>query len=119
MVSDGTTISLSGFDADIGWFTDRPERKTGSISLELFLESWVSGNDNFANDPPNAVLTIEGEIRHPIVAELSKPRREGATVTFKIMVLSGTLPTQGGNLSIVFDGRYDCKTDEVEECEDF
>ena len=37
-------------------FTDRPNRKFASISMEDWTKSWNKGSDSFEKDPPNAVL---------------------------------------------------------------
>jgi hypothetical protein len=38
-------------------FSDRPERVTGHVTEE-FVDSWDQGDNSFASDPPNAVLSI-------------------------------------------------------------
>lgn len=119
MVSDGTTVTFSGSAPNVVWFTDRPERKAGLMPMDRFLDRWASGLAGFAGDPPNAVLTIGGQIEHPVIVELTDPVQDGDAVTYGVAVLHGTLPEVAGPVSIVFDDD-DCPPDEdEEECEDF
>jgi hypothetical protein len=37
-------------------FTDRPNRKFATISMEEWTKAWNKGSDSFEKDPPNAVL---------------------------------------------------------------
>ena len=37
-------------------FTDRPNRKFATLSMEDWTKSWNKGSDSFEKDPPNAVL---------------------------------------------------------------
>ena len=62
MVFDGETVTFSGVNPDIIWFTDRPERQSGRMTPEKFVEAWHKGADSFDSDPPNAVLTLEGQM---------------------------------------------------------
>ena len=105
LVSNGDTVIFSGVNPDIVWFTDRPERQSGSITPARFLEVWHAGADSFAGDPPNAVLTLEGHVATPVIVELSNPRLDGATMTYDISVLHGSLPAKAGATSIVFDSK--------------
>ena len=40
-------------------FSDRPDRIVKSISTLDFIGNWSTGEDNFAVDPPNAVLVVD------------------------------------------------------------
>lgn len=59
-VEFGEGASVSGslrmikIDDSIAFFSDRPNRKGGTMSLEDFLKTWSEGKDNFADVPPNA-----------------------------------------------------------------
>ena len=54
--SDGV-LTLSGVSPATLYFSDRPERVVGHMTNEQFVEGWSLGDDNFAADPPNAVLS--------------------------------------------------------------
>ena len=56
------------------FFSDRPDRVTGHISSEEFVDSWDKGPDNFASNPPNAVLSIfHTDMVSDVVVELTEP----------------------------------------------
>ena len=60
------------------FFSDRPDRVTGHVTSQEFVESWGKGKDSFASDPPNAALSIF----HPdgvsdVVVELRSPKLDG------------------------------------------
>ena len=40
------------------FFSDRPDRVTGHVTTEEFVDTWDKGPDNFASNPPNAVLSV-------------------------------------------------------------
>ena len=42
-------------------FSDRPNRIVGSENTTDFIGNWSMGANNFAVDPPNAVLVIDDE----------------------------------------------------------
>ena len=79
------------------FFSDRPDRVTGHVMSQEFVDSWDKGPDNFASDPPNAVLSIF----HPdsvsdIVVELKGPALAGSDLTYTVDILDGEMPADGG-----------------------
>src|SRR4051812_6623071 len=40
------------------YFSDRPQRVVGHIGTPQFVDIWGVGENNFAEDPPNAVLAF-------------------------------------------------------------
>ncbi len=88
---DGDTLTLDGVP-NVIYFSDRPARKAGHLSLEKFVESWNKGSDSFKADPPNAtlsVLTKEGA--ENVVLELMRVEQKSGSVVFKVAVLEGVL----------------------------
>jgi hypothetical protein len=85
-------------------FSDRPDRVTGHVPSEEFLDSWGDGEDSFADDPPNAVLSIfqEDEV-HDIVVVLSEPELDGDRMSYSVAILDGEMPTSGGPSSLFID----------------
>ncbi|GAB4188366.1 MAG: hypothetical protein Tsb0015_08250 [Simkaniaceae bacterium] len=51
---DTGTITLMDTDNHVVFFTDRPDRKAGKISMEEFLNKWSQNGNSFAENPPNA-----------------------------------------------------------------
>lgn len=81
------TIALPA--EQVTWFTDRPERRAGTMSLTSFVDSW--GAVGFRQDPPNAALDLTRARKATIVtATMVAPRirRDGALV-FRAIPLDG------------------------------
>ena len=55
-----STFRLVKVNQQTLYFTDRPKRLAGHISMADYLKEWTAraGKDNFAVDPPNATLSI-------------------------------------------------------------
>jgi hypothetical protein len=85
---DGDTFTLEGVPA-IVTFSDRPER----IALDVPLEALVEASAAFADDPPNAALSVLGDdgITN-VVLELTSATVDGTSVSFGYQVLAGDLP---------------------------
>ena len=58
-------LTLPGLAPATLFFADRPERVVGHISAGEFVAQWGEGNNNFAEDPPNAVLSFVARRRTP------------------------------------------------------
>ena len=102
---DGTTLTLSGVNPSSIIFTDRPARAAESMQTSTFVASWDKGGaKSFKSDPPNAALTsiVDGKLQTATV-ELSEPRLDGTTLTFKIRVIEGAVPPAGGTTSLFID----------------
>ncbi len=85
-------------------FSDRPDRITGHLTLQDFFDSWVVGDDSFADNPPNAVLSIftESEI-HDVVVVLQDPSLDGTQMRYNVEILDGDMPSSGGANSLFID----------------
>ena len=71
-------LTLNGVAPTTLLFSDRPDRVTGHLAAQDFFDSWAVGNDGFAENPPNAVLSIftETEIVDVVVV-LQDPTLDG------------------------------------------
>lgn len=90
------------------YFADRPERIAGHIKMADYLKEWTSkaGSDNFANDPPNATLSVyePGQPNNTVAAaEISHPKVEGSDLVYNYKIIEGSLPTGGGATSLFID----------------
>ena len=70
-------------------FTDRPNRKFATISMEEWTKAWNEGSNSFEKDPPNAVLvgTSTGGDEKQILIEIelkSAPVRVDGGYRFQI-----------------------------------
>jgi hypothetical protein len=97
-------LTLNGIAPTTLYFSDRPQRITGHIPTEEFFDSWGEGDDSFASDPPNAVLSIfaEDEI-HDVVVVLSDPALDGDQMSYSVDILDGEMPAGGGASSLFID----------------
>jgi len=97
-------LTLEGIAPTTIMFSDRPERITGHVPSEEFLDSWGEGDNSFADDPPNAVLSTytEDEI-NDVVVVLSGPALHGDQMSYSVDILDGEMPDSGGASSLFID----------------
>ncbi len=89
---DGDTLTLNGVP-NVIYFTDRPNRIAGHISVSEFVELWNKGSDSFKADPPNATLSVlKKDGAKNVVVELMSVEQKSGSVVFKVSVLEGTTP---------------------------
>jgi hypothetical protein len=68
------------------------------------VDTWDKGPDNFASNPPNAVLSVF----HPdsvsdIVVELTEPELSGSQLSYTVDILDGEMPASGGPSALFID----------------
>ncbi len=88
---DGDTLTLNGVP-NVIYFSDRPNRIAGQMSLSHFVEMWDKGVDSFKADPPNAtlsVLTKEGA--NNVVVEVMSAQQKSGSIYFKVVKLEGNV----------------------------
>ena len=105
MTYDGGKLTLHTVAPSTLFFSDRPDRVTGHVSSDEFVQTWGDGEDSFASNPPNAALSIfgDGEEIHDVVVELYEPVLAGGDLTYRVDVLDGELPASGGPSSLFID----------------
>ena len=107
LTSDGKgAISLHGLSPSTIYFADRPQREVGHLSTRRFVELWGEGDNSFALDPPNAVLSFaEPEDRTPeeVVVTIRNPSLEGDALSYDVDVLDGILPASTGPCALFID----------------
>ncbi len=99
-------MTLSGIGPATLFFADRPQRVVGHVGTPKFVGQWGDGENSFAADPPNAVLTfLEAGDATPEEATvvLRDPRQAGDALTYRVEVLEGMLPTSAGACSLFID----------------
>ncbi len=106
--ADDATIRLVGVSPQTVWFTDRPVRDAGHITMPAFMEEWTAkaGADNFAADPPNATLSVyePGQTSNSLaVITISHPRVEGNDIVYRYKLISGAVPRSGQATTIFID----------------
>ncbi len=86
------------------YFSDRPERITGYMTTAEHVQSWASGDDSFASDPPNTDLSIlHGEESLEIVVVLANPRFSDGDLIYDVKILEGELPSSAGPSALFID----------------
>jgi hypothetical protein len=106
MTSDRGTITLRGLSASTLYFADRPQREVGHILSRRFVANWAAGDNSFAANPPNAVLSFaEPGDRTPedAVVVIEDPHLDGEALTYRIKVLDGAVPAATGPCALFID----------------
>jgi hypothetical protein len=97
-------ITLEGVSASTLYFSDRPDRLTGHIPTDEFVSGWGEGPDNFAEDPPNALLSIfeQNEV-NDVVVVLTDPKLSEGNLSYAVSVTEGELAPSQGPASLFID----------------
>jgi len=96
-------LTLTGVPAVV-YFSDRPYRIAGHMSVREFVELWREGTDDYEVDPPNATLSIlEEDGAIDIVVELTNPLLIENGVTFEIEILDGDIPVSLDSSTLFID----------------
>ena len=106
LTSANGTITLKMLSPSTVYFADRPKREVGHMSSEHFVDVWDEGENSFADDPPNAVLSYldpAHDFPADTVVVLRDPRLEGGDLTYSVEVLDGTLPKEAGPVALFID----------------
>ena len=106
VVFENGRLTLNGLAPTTLYFSDRPDRIVGHITSDEFLDAWDEGEDSFADDPPNAALSVfshDGDEIHDIVVVLKAPGLKGDVITYNVEVLDGEMPASGGPSSLFID----------------
>jgi hypothetical protein len=86
------------------FFSDRPDRVTGHITSQEFVDSWDKGPDSFESNPPNAVLSIfHPDMVSDIVVELTEPEYSEGQLSYIVEILDGEMPASGGPSALFID----------------
>jgi hypothetical protein len=58
--ADNKTLRLVNVGKQTLYFSDRPVRIAGHLTMQAYLDEWKAGEgpDNFGNNPPNATLSV-------------------------------------------------------------
>jgi hypothetical protein len=90
------------------YFSDRPQRIAGHLTMTDYLKEWTSaaGKDNFGADPPNAALSVyePGQADNTlVVVKITNPVVDGADLIYSYKIIKGTMPARGGATSLFID----------------
>ena len=106
--ADNNTLRLVNVSPQAIYFSDRPKRVAGHLTMPAFLEEWTAaaGPNNFAKNPPNATLSVyePGQSTNALaVVTISQPVVEGKDIVYRYKLIDGKVPTTGGATSLFID----------------
>jgi hypothetical protein len=102
----GQKLTLTGVTPNAIVFADRPVRAAGHDLTAHIVEDWGTGADNFAQDPPNATVSVfskDGSSVKDVVVVLKSPKLDGDQLSFDVEVLEGNLAGADGAASVFID----------------
>ena len=85
MTSDGDTLTLKGLSPSTLYFADRPQREVGHMSSRQFVANWGEGDNSFAQNPPNAVLSFAepgDRLPEDAVVVIQDPHLDGDALSY-------------------------------------
>ena len=102
------TLRLVNVNQQTLYFSDRPVRVAGHLNMPAYMDEWKAGEgpDNFANDPPNATLSVyeDGNPENTlVVVEISHPVIEGNDLIYNYKIITGEIPQSGGETALFID----------------
>lgn len=104
MTFDGTNMTVEGLAPATIFFSDRPYRLTGQMDAQKFVDLWKSPNGPFAVDPPNAAVSVLGNVSEaPAIVELTSAEKSPTGIKYGVKVISGKLPDSASNIAIFVD----------------
>jgi hypothetical protein len=108
MVSDDKTLRLVNAGKQTLYFSDRPNRVAGNLTMQAYMDEWKAGAgpDDFASDPPNATLSVYepgNPVNALVVVEISHPVLEGNDLVYNYRLIEGKMPKSGGETALFID----------------
>ena len=106
MAFDGSLLTLKDANPNIIFFCDRPVRTAGHMNRDVFMELVTEGANSFADNPPNAAVSIvsaKGDVTQAVVTLSKRPQVSGKDMVFPIKVIDGELPNAGETVIMFID----------------
>ena len=106
--ADAKTLRLVNVTQQTLYFSDRPVRIAGHLTMPAYMDEWKAGAgpDDFASDPPNATLSVYepgSKENKLIVIEISHPVVDGKDLVYNYKLIEGTMPKTGGAAALFID----------------
>ena len=106
--ADDKTLRLVNVGQQTLYFSDRPARVAGNLTMPAYLDEWTAraGPDNFAKNPPNATLSVYQPGTHQnalTVVTISDPVVEGRDLVYRYKLVEGKMPNTGGATALFID----------------
>jgi len=79
--------------SNVIFFTDRPDRESGHMSVKKFKSIWTKGINSFNSDPPNATLSVifGGKDKNSTMI-ISNPEIIQNSIVFDVTKIEGEPP---------------------------
>jgi hypothetical protein len=80
--------------------------EVGHMLSRRFVANWAAGDNSFADNPPNAVLSFAepgDRLPEDAVVVIQDPHLDGDALTYRIKVLEGTVPAATGPCALFID----------------
>ena len=106
MSFDGSLLTLKDANPNIIFFCDRPVRTAGHMTRDAFMKLVTEGANSFADNPPNAAVSIigaKGEVIEVVITLSKRPLVRGNDMVFPIKVIDGKLPNAGETVIMFID----------------
>ena len=102
------TFRLVNVNQQTLYFSDRPYRLAGHITMSDYLKEWTTalGPDNLGAVPPNATLSAyeAGQAENTIViVKISQPVVDGRDLVYAYKLIDGKMPAAGGATALFID----------------
>src|SRR3989442_13425509 len=97
LTTSNGSVTFHGLAHATLFFADRPDRVVGHLSSRKFVDQWGEGDNSFADDPPNAVVSFleQGDtIPEEVTVVLRDPQINEDALTYQVDVLDGKLPAR-------------------------
>jgi hypothetical protein len=106
--ADDKTLRLVNVGQQTLYFSDRPARVAGHLTMPAYLDEWTAraGPNNFAKNPPNATLSVyqPGAQQNTLtVITISNPVVDGRDLVYSYKLVEGTVPKSGGVTALFVD----------------
>jgi hypothetical protein len=106
LTTNNGSVTFHGLAHATLFFADRPQRVVGHLTSRKFVDQWGEGEDSFADDPPNAVVSFleDGDtVPEEMTMTISHPHIKNDKLTYNVDILNGILPAKAGPCSLFID----------------
>jgi hypothetical protein len=106
--ADGQTLRLMNVGQQTLYFSDRPVRIAGHLTMRAYMDEWKAGEgpDNFGANPQNATLSVYESGRKDntlCVVEISHPVIDGKDLVYQYKLINSAMPKGGGATALFID----------------
>jgi len=103
---EAKTLRLINVSPQVLYFSDRPDRIAGHLTMQKYLDEWSKVQDDFNDDPPNAALSVfedDDAMNSVTVVEILDPVIDGRDIVYHYNLLEGDMPEGGGTTALFID----------------